>query len=397
MFVLALFNMTMPESGWLALILFIVIILLLMIWAIWLRAKLLDELRKKKEDQTQEKNLSDLYAEMVEYASDVVLRLDRSGNILAINRAGAALLGYTQANLIGKNISEFTQNIVTESAVFDGSKEHAQADLILLDREKQPVHLEMSLRRERVEGKTRSLEIIARNTTERRLLEAQFRHGERMQAMGLLAGGVAHDFNNYLTVILNFADLAMEVEPTEDVKQMLMEIRKAALVASEMSRHMLDFSRRQIKPPQKLDLNTIIQDSQRMLHSALGKQITLKLQLSSGLPSIFADIGLVEQVLMNLVLNARDAIPEVGKVTIRSLPVDGTKVMLEIEDTGSGIEAATLPKLFQPFFTTKEPGKGTGLGLASVHRIMNKLGGSIQVNSQLGKGTIFQLTFPAAY
>lgn len=387
---------SLSDVSLIALISMAVIILLLMIWAFRLRQQLQNLRQQNTQQITLDKNLAVLYAELVEHASDVILRLDRTGIIMAINRAGAKLLGYTQAELIGKNLSDFMQNITSDSAVFDGSKEYALSDLVLYDRERQPIHLEMSLRRDRYEGKTRSVEVIARNTTERRRLETQYRQSERMQAMGLLAGGIAHDFNNYLTVILNFADLALEAGPSEDVKMMLLEIRKAGMVASEMSRHMLDFSRRQIKASQKLNLNTIIRDSQRMLHSALGKQIELKLQLTTGLPSVFADIGSIEQVLMNLVLNARDAIPDMGKVTIRTLPIDDKQVLLEIEDTGSGIDEATQAKLFQPFFTTKEPGKGTGLGLASVQRIMNKINGSISVSSQVGQGTTFRLKIPVA-
>ena len=133
-----------------------------------------------------------------------------------------------------------------------------------------------------------------------------------------------------------------------------------------------------------------------MLHSALGKQIEMRFQMTSGLPDILADVGSLEQILMNLVLNARDAISDLGKVTIRTLPLEnGKKVLLEITDTGQGIDEATKARLFHPFFTTKEPDKGTGLGLASVQRLMHKMGGSIAVESQLGKGTTFRLEFPA--
>lgn len=371
--------------------------IVLMLWATWLRARLMKQARQQKVQQEHDRQQEHFYAELVEHASDVIFRLDRVGTILAINKAGAELLGYRKEELIGKNLSDFAQTGSSDSLSLDGSKEYVRGNLVLMDKDQQQVHLEMSLRRDREEGKTVCVEVIARNVTERRRFEAQLRQSERMQAMGLLAGGVAHDFNNYLTVILNFADLALEAETSEDIKQMLVEIRKAGLIASEMSRHMLDFSRRQMQPPQKLKLNMVITDLQRMLHSALGKKIELKLQLTTGLPEIRADVGSVEQVLMNLVLNARDAIADAGKVTIRTLPdAANQQVIMEISDTGSGMDAATQANLFQPFFTTKDATKGTGLGLASVQRIMLKLGGSIHVDSKVGEGTTFRLSFPVA-
>jgi len=387
----------MWDNGRIVLVSLAIIAIVVLIWSTWLRLQLVRQITQQNERSKQDQNLEHLYAELVEHASDVVLRLDRVGIILAINRAGATLLGYRKEELIGKNLSEFMPSEMSEPISYESSKEYALGDMIMLDKSRQPVQLEMSLRRERVDGKTRCVEIIARNVTERRRLEGQLRQSERMQAMGLLAGGVAHDFNNYLTVILNFADLSLESSPPEEVRQMLVEIRKAGLLASEMSRHMIDFSRRQVAPPQRINLNSIIMDQQRLLHSALGKQIEMKLQLTSGLPDVLADVGSLEQILMNLVLNARDAITELGKVTIRTLPIENAqKVLLEITDTGQGIDEATKAKLFHPFFTTKEPDKGTGLGLASVQRLMLKMGGSIAVESQLGQGTTFRLVFPAA-
>ncbi len=387
------------EDGRFILISLAFIALIIMIWATYLRIALTRQLKENKEQAIHDEEHAKLYAELIEHASDVVFRLDRNGNILAINNAGVELLGFPREKLLGTNLTQYMQRADGDSVFFEGSKERALSDLVLLSKDKQPVVLEMNLRRERTEaGKTKSVEVIARNVTERRRLEAQLRQSERMQAMGLLAGGIAHDFNNHLTVVLNFADLALEAKPSEDVASMLKEIRKAAIVASEMSRQMLDFSRRQVTIPVKVHLNTIISDCQRMLKSALGTGIDLKLNLATGLPRILADLGSVEQVLLNLILNARDAITDAGRVTIRTLPseVDDKKVLLEITDTGAGMDEATQAQLFQPFFTTKETGKGTGLGLASVQRIVHKMGGTITVKSKLGQGTTFQLAFPVA-
>lgn len=385
----------MWEDGRFILISLAIVATLVMLWALWLRSQLKSQITRNKEHRQQDQQLDTLYSELVEHASDVILRLDRSGIILAINKAGTTILGYPKEELLQQNIAKFMPTDTVEPISFEGSKEYTLGDLYLLNKNQQMVQLEMSLRRERVDGKTRSAEIIARNVTERRLLEAQLRLSERMQAMGLLAGGVAHDFNNYLTVILNFADLALESQPAEEVRQMLVEIRKAGVLASEMSRQMIDFSRRQLTAPKKINLNTIINDQKKLLHSALGRQIEMKFQLTSGLPDILADVGSLEQILMNLVLNARDAIKDQGKVTIRTIPIENNKkVLLEITDTGQGFDEATKAKLFQPFFTTKEPDKGTGLGLASVQRLMHKMSGSVTVESQPGQGTTFRLVFP---
>lgn len=397
MIVLAQNSTSMWENGRIVLIGLGILAILVLVWATWLRLQLMRQISHNKERSELDREREHLYAELVEHASDVILRLDRVGNIVAINQAGVSLLGYPKNEVLGKNLSVFMPSDRVEPISFEGSKEYTLGDIFLLDKSGQTIQLEMSLRRERVDGKTRSAEVIARNVTERRRLEAQLRQSERMQAMGLLAGGVAHDFNNYLTVILNFADLALESQPPEEIRQMLAEIRKAGLLASEMSRHMIDFSRRQVAAPVRLNLNSVILDQQRLLHSALGRQMEMKLQLTTGLPDINADVGSLEQILMNLVLNARDAMPELGRVTIRTLPIEeARKVLLEITDTGQGIDESTKAKLFQPFFTTKEPEKGTGLGLASVQRLMLKMGGSIEVESELGKGTTFRLVFPSA-
>jgi two-component system, cell cycle sensor histidine kinase and response regulator CckA len=397
MIVLAQNSMSIWDNGHIVLISLAGLAIVVLIWATWLRIHLMRQISQNKEHTERDQNLEHLYAELVEHASDVILRLDRVGTILAINEAGVKLLGYRKEELVGQSFAKFMPENPVESISFESSKEYTMRDMILLDKNQQQIQLEMSLRRERVDGKTRSVEIIARDVTERRRLEAQLRQSERMQAMGLLAGGVAHDFNNYLTVILNFADLSLESNPPEEIRQMLVEIRKAGLQASEMSRHMIDFSRKQVAPPQRVNLNSIILDQQRLLHSALGRQIEMKVQLTTGFPEIMADVGSLEQILMNLVLNARDAIADLGKVTIRTLPIENAqKVLLEITDSGKGIDEATKAKLFHPFFTTKEPDKGTGLGLASVQRLMLKMGGSIEVESQPGKGTTFRLVFPAA-
>jgi two-component system cell cycle sensor histidine kinase/response regulator CckA len=342
-------------------------------------------------------SVDDSYDELVEHASDIIFRLKNNGDIVSINQAGVKLLGIPKEELVGKNLSQFMEEVHSDSMIRDGSKEYSQRDLILIDRKKQRVYLEMSLRRERVEGKTRSVEVIARNVTERRWLEAQLRQNERLHAMGLLAGGIAHDFNNYLTVIINYVDLALETKPTEEVAHMLEQIRRAGTTAADVSRSMLEFSRRQISTNNRVNLNKVITQSERMLQTALGKKAELKLQLASGLKDIRGDAGSVEQVLLNLIVHAKDTLPEQGKVLIRTLPGEDNKhIVLEIKDTGKAMTDAELTNLFQPFFTTLIEDKTIGLGLASVQRIIHKLGGTIKASSQPEQGTTFLIRWPLA-
>lgn len=342
-------------------------------------------------------SVDDSYDELVEHASDIIFKLKSNGDIVSINQAGVKLLGFPKDELVGKNLSQFMEEVHSDSMIRDGSKEYSQRDLILIDRKKQRVYLEMSLRRERVEGKTRSVEVIARNVTERRWLEAQLRQNERLHAMGLLAGGIAHDFNNYLTVIINYVDLALETKPTEEVANMLEQIRKAGTTAADVSRSMLEFSRRQSSTNNRVNLNRVITQSERMLQTALGKKAELKLQLASGLKDIRGDAGSVEQVLLNLIVHAKDTIPEQGKVLIRTLPGEDNKhIVLEIKDTGKSMTDAELTSLFQPFFTTLIEDQTIGLGLASVQRIIHKLGGTIKATSQPEQGTTFLIRWPLA-
>lgn len=356
---------------------------------------------REKVSQLRQTAVSDhenekLYAEMVEHASDVIFRLDHDSRIVAMNKAGQQLLGYALNDLIGKRITDLVPaEQVSGLSQIDGSQEYGSGEVVLLNAQQQPVYLELSLRRERAHGQTRSIEIIARNITERRRLEVQHRQTERMQAMGLLAGGVAHDFNNYLTVILNFADLAMEAQLDPDVRSMIQEIRQASQTAADMSRQMLDFSRHQPHTLRPVNLNQVITNLQAMLQSGMGRKVELKLELTLGIPKVVADLGSVEQMLLNLALNARDAMPEGGKLTIRTFSHNGKRVILELADTGIGMDKETQSHLFEPFFTTKEAGKGTGLGLATVYRIVMKSGAKIAVESELKKGTTFRIDFPA--
>jgi two-component system cell cycle sensor histidine kinase/response regulator CckA len=242
-------------------------------------------------------------------------------------------------------------------------------------------------------------------------LEEQLRQIQKMEAIGQLAGGIAHDFNNLLTVIQGNASLLMDVQglPDED-RTLVRQITEAAERASGLTHQLLLFGRKHPASLTLQDLNQIVGNITRMLRRVLGENIQLHAQLSEGLPAVRADVGLIEQVLLNLALNARDAMPDGGTLQLTTSLVaaaadpshpdpdaaPGTQVCLEIRDTGHGISPEHLPRVFEPFFTTKDVGKGTGLGLATVYAIVKQHRGSIQVASQPGQGTSFQIHLPAA-
>ncbi|GIK42624.1 MAG: histidine kinase [Chloroflexota bacterium] len=250
---------------------------------------------------------------------------------------------------------------------------------------------------------------VVQDITERKQLEEQYRHAQKMEAVGRLAGGVAHDFNNLLTVINGYSELALHgLTELDPLQKSIREIRKAGERAARLTHQLLAFSRQQVLQPEILDLNEVITDISRMLTRLIGEDIELVIITKAGLGRIKADPGQMEQVIMNLAVNARDAMPHGGKLTIDLANVEldedfarrhlrvapGAYVRLAISDTGVGMDKETLNRIFEPFFTTKEQGKGTGLGLATVYGIIKQSGGSILVYSEPGWGTTFKIYLP---
>ncbi len=239
---------------------------------------------------------------------------------------------------------------------------------------------------------------------ERLQLQQDLARAQKLEAIGRLAGGVAHDFNNVLTAILGSAELLMlDTPPGEHAREEVEIIRDAAIRAQDLIRQLLAFSARQVLQPVVLDLNDLITDLGRMLRRLIGEDLTLDTDLAPDLCAVRADPGQVEQVLVNLAVNARDAMPDGGRLAIRTANVDATDggdvpagpyVLIEVTDTGTGMDAPTLARVFEPFFTTKERGKGTGLGLASVYGIVRQSGGHIAVTSTPGVGTSFRIHLP---
>ena len=258
-------------------------------------------------------------------------------------------------------------------------------------------------------GLPERLALIAEDITERRELEDRLRLAHQLEAVGRLAGGIAHDFNNMLTAILGYADLVLhQLDEQKPIFRDLQEIGKAASRAASLTRQLLTFSRRQVLKLQPLDLNAVVRDIEPMIRRLIGEHITVETQLTEPLPMITADRSLVEQVVVNLAVNARDAMPGGGVLRISTAPAEldagyamthagfapGDYVRLMVSDTGIGMSPDVRSKIFDPFFTTKEPGHGTGLGLASVYSSVQQLGGYIWVYSEVHEGAVFKLYFP---
>jgi len=258
-------------------------------------------------------------------------------------------------------------------------------------------------------GKTISMGGANVDITDRKRLEDEFRQAQRLESIGRLAGGVAHDFNNLLSVISGYTEMVLaEVPEGSSTHKDLLQVRHAAERAANLTRQLLAFSRRQVLRPKMLNLNSIIADAQKMLARLVGEDIVFEIALAENLWPIVADPGQLEQVLMNLVVNARDAMPYGGNLLIKTSNIEvaaeqhpkdtalqyGDYVMITVQDTGTGMDAATLQHLFEPFFTTKALGKGTGLGLATAYGIVQQSGGTIRVESTEGQGSTFSVYLP---
>jgi PAS domain S-box-containing protein len=252
-------------------------------------------------------------------------------------------------------------------------------------------------------GRVAGIVGIAHDVTEQRTLQAQYRQAQKMEAVGRLAGGVAHDFNNLLTVISGSADFLLADLPRKDPRREdALEIKRTALRGAALTRQLLTFSRRQVVQPRRIALTALVRDTEKMLGRLIGEDVRLETDLAEDAGVVHADAGQLEQALVNLVVNARDAMPHGGRLTLRTRRrrMDGVGsgprefAALSVIDTGIGMDAATRDRIFEPFFTTKEPGRGTGLGLATVFGIVNQAGGQVLVETAPGRGSTFTLLLP---
>ncbi len=347
--------------------------------------------------------------------------IDTTGRCLFLNQAGATLLGYAPDDVVGQHIHPLIHHTRHDgkphpreacsihSVLDTGEPARSENELFWRrDGTSFPVTATASPLRDGT-GTQIGAVVSFTDITERRRLEEHLRQAQKMEAIGRLAGGIAHDFNNVLTAILGYSGFLLDkLDPTAPARRDVQEIKKAGERAAWLTQQLLAFSRKQVLKPQVLDLNQVIEKMDRLLRRLIGEHIRLLTVPAPTLGRVKVDQSQIEQVLMNLAINARDAMPEGGRLTIETAPVDldeayakshaevvpGPYVMLAMSDTGSGMEAATKARIFEPFFTTKPIEKGTGLGLATVYGIVKQSGGHIWVYSEPGHGTTFKIYFP---
>jgi PAS domain S-box-containing protein len=345
--------------------------------------------------------------ELFENATDLIFITDLKGRLLSINPAAERASGYGAAEIIGKQAAELlteTSRLALAQKIASPSESHVGLELEILTKAGETRLLEVNTTFLYENGRTVAIQGIARDITERRRLEAQLRMAQKMDAIGQLAGGVAHDFNNLLHVIRTSVELA-QVKPGE-VERYLDSILTAADRAAELTQQLLAFSRTQVLVLKPVSLNSVVQKANKMLARLIGEDIELVFHAGKLLKTVHADIGQMEQVIVNLAVNARDAMPTGGKLVLSTRNVHllheqfgfippGEYVELLVSDTGIGMTPDIQAHAFEPFFTTKEYGKGTGLGLATVYGIVKQSGGFVTVNSEPGAGTSVCVLLPA--
>jgi two-component system cell cycle sensor histidine kinase/response regulator CckA len=353
---------------------------------------------------------------MFEGAPTGTIIVDLDERIVSSNRAFEELLGYDKAELVGRRLAELSAADDGLSQplreMLAGARERYAGQLRLVRRDGPGVlgQVAASLVLD-AQRRPRFVIVMVEDLTERKHLEEQLRHSQRMEAVGQLAGGIAHDFNNLLTIIAGRTRFAIRElgEGNGPIRADLEEIGAAAERAAALTHQLLAFSRRQVLQPRVVDLNAVVAAMERMLRRLIGEHIEIELDLAPGLGRVRADRGQLEQVIVNLAVNARDAMEEGGRLTIQTTnaeldeyapaegdrgPARGPHVMLAVRDTGHGMDEATRARVFEPFFTTKGPGKGTGLGLSTVYGIIAQSGGHLRLDSAPGVGSTFAVYLP---
>jgi two-component system cell cycle sensor histidine kinase/response regulator CckA len=337
------------------------------------------------------------------------IAISEDGIILEANTGYAQMFGHTREQVIGMSILEFVADeSLGETRGRIERNEPGTYELLAKHRDGRKLRLEATANAYRAGERVRRVTAI-RDVSERHSLERQYRQAQKMEAVGRLAGGVAHDFNNLLTVISSYTSLLLtERGLTEPMRDDLTEIGKAAESAATLTRQLLAFSRQQVLQPKPLDLNEVVRGAGKMLQRVIGEDIEMRTAFEEAPCRVRADAGQLEQVVMNMAVNARDAMPDGGSLTLETANVEltdaidgelfavtpGPYVQLSISDSGTGMDEETRAQIFEPFFTTKEPGKGTGLGLSTVYGIVKQSAGYVSVDSQLGKGTTFKIYLP---
>jgi PAS domain S-box-containing protein len=353
------------------------------------------------------------YRSLFENAVYGIYRCDPEGRFLDVNPALIAMLGYESAqevlrlNVAGLFLSQSEQVRIMRE--FQRGLRLTNAEVHWKHHDGHVITVRLSGAMVKDQDQSKLIEVIAEDVTARRTLENQFRQAQKMEAVGRLAGGVAHDFNNLITVIRGNAEVLLEdAHPAQVSTAKVESIYQAANKAASLTRQLLAFSRKQMLELKPVDMNAIVTDLERLLRPLVGENIEWVTDLSPALGSTHADPGQIEQVFMNLVVNAKDAMPRGGRIKVETgnvvlgdeirlkyhYVVPGNYVMLAVSDNGQGMEKATLDRVFEPFFTTKEQGKGTGLGLSTVYGIIKQSRGYIFAESEPGKGTTFRIYLP---
>lgn len=372
--------------------------------------------RKRTQEALQSSEMK--YRDLVQNASSIILRMDIGGRITFFNEFACTFFGYAEEDVLGRNV---VGTIVPPSAAADWSPEallacanaqdYRAAEMENARKSGERVWVTWTRKALRDgDGNLTEILCVGNDVTEMKQMEGQLRQAQKMEAVGQLAGGVAHDFNNLLQAILGYAELmAGQMSPQDELMSEVEEIKRAAERAAGLTRQLLAFSRRQLMNPQPLDLNEVVSNLLRMIGRVIGEHIQLDFLPGFALSKVHADCGQVEQVVMNLCLNARDAMSNGGRLLLETENVlineayvathewarPGRYVLFSVTDTGCGMAQDTLSHVFEPFFTTKEVGQGTGLGLATVYGIVKQHNGLIHVYSEVNKGTTFKIYLPA--
>ena len=362
-----------------------------------------------RRQQAREASLKARFDDLFERSSEIFIVHDRRGRIATINRAGEQATGYSREELrvldpnwiVGPDYLGAINGMIGEGA--DSAPRSFRTEIV--PRKGGRVPVDVHARVLVGDGQVVGITAIARDLSEREKLENELRQAQKMEAVGRLATGIAHDFNNLITVLLGYSDELIEHVPEEsEWHRPAQEIRRAAERASGLTQQLLSFSRRQTSVPQPVDLNVTVANMEDLMRRLLGPEIRLEFSLAPDLGLVRADAAQMGQVVMNLIVNARDAMPSGGALAIETANVDlgsehldvipGPHVMLAVRDTGLGMSEEVRKRLFEPFFTTKETGQGTGLGLSMVHAIVRQSMGIITVESEPGHGSTFRVYFP---
>jgi len=373
----------------------------------------LTDITERKQAEEELRKSEERYRQIVETAHEGVWLIDGAGNTTYANRRMADLLGVRVDDMPGRSLYEFMDEEARPAvrAQVERRKGGLAEQLEFCFRRKDGSRLWALLAASPMFDEngtfTGALAMVA-DITERKLLEEQLLQSQKMEAIGRLAGGIAHDFNNLLGVIIGYGDLLLRRIDEPSLRPKLEQMVKAGERASVLTRQLLAFSRKQVLEPRVLDLNALVTEMDTMLRRLIGEDIQLVTVVAAALGRVRADPGQLEQVLMNVVVNARDAMPTGGRLTVETANVGldppyaaehpgvrpGPHVMLAVSDTGVGMDPETRRRAFEPFFTTKPAGQGTGLGLATVYGIVRQSGGHIEVYSELGQGTSFKIYLP---